>query len=204
MSKAGRVCVVEQTLRHAGFTLDASLTKEYGIKETPFVIVKADAVQTFDDVIGAAQAELARAAAAAQGRLLAFRVRVTGPTPLDAQLRAGRDKLAEELCSLSYGVGGAGAWLEKLKVSTAPVTGQSAPLGDDALAEIDRALAELLRDSADDNLGEFLGDLSKKLPAEVLAEVPELGALSAVLASELMTDVRSLLRERRAAGQDGA
>jgi hypothetical protein len=136
--------------------------------------------------------------------LLAFRVKVTGATGLDAQLRAGRDKLMEELCSLSYGVGGAGAWLEKLKVTTEPPAGQPAPLGDDALAEIDRALAELLRDPADDSLHEFLGDLSKKLPAEVLAEVPELRALSAEVAAELATDVRSLLRERLAAGQDNS
>jgi DNA repair protein SbcD/Mre11 len=166
------------------------------------VVVNAGNVQTFDDVIGAAQLELSRAAAAAQGRLLAFRVEVTGATGLDAQLRAGRDKLTDELCSLSYGVGGAGAWLEKLKVTTAPPVGQTAPLGDDALAEIDRALADLLRDAVDDSLSEYLGDLSKKLPAEVLAEVPELRGLSPEVAAELATDVRSLLRERLAAGQD--
>ena len=168
------------------------------------LVVNADAVQTFDDLIGAAHVELSQAAAAAQGRLLAFRVKVTGHTELDAQLRAGRDKLTEELCSLSYGVGGAGAWLEKVKLATQPLTGQSAPLGDDALAEIDRALADLLHDAADDSLSEYLGDLSKKLPAEVLAEVPELRALSPEVAAELATDVRSLLRERLATGQDGA
>jgi len=169
------------------------------------VVVDAGTVHAFDDVIGAVQLELSRAAVAAQGRLLAFRVKVTGATGLDAQLRAGRDRLTEELCSLSYGVGGAGAWLEKLKVTTAPPVGQSLPLGDDALAEIDRALAELLGDPADDSLSEYLGDLSKKLPAEVLAEVPELRGLSPEVAAELATDVRSLLRERLAAGQeDGA
>jgi len=168
------------------------------------LVVNADAAHTFDDLIGAAHVELSQAAAAAQGRLLAFRVKVTGHTELDAQLRASRDKLTEELCSLSYGVGGAGAWLEKVKLATQPLTGQSAPLGDDALAEIDRALADLLHDAADDSLSEYLGDLSKKLPAEVLAEVPELRALSPEVAAELATDVRSLLRERLATGQDGA
>jgi DNA repair exonuclease SbcCD nuclease subunit len=168
------------------------------------IVVDASALQTFDDVVATAQAELARAATTAQGRLLAFRVKLTGATPLDAQLRAGRDKLTEELCSLSYGVGGAGAWLEKLKITTEPLTAQSAPLGDDALAEIDRALAELLSGAADDSLSEYLGDLSKKLPAEVLAEVPELRAMTPEVAAELAIDVRSLLRERLAAGQDGA
>jgi exonuclease SbcD len=167
------------------------------------VVVNAGPAQSFDDVVGLAQTELARAATAAQGRLLAFRVKLTGATTLDAQLRSGRDKLTEELCSLSYGVGGAGAWLEKLVVRTEPVA-QTAALGDDALAEIDRALGELLREAAADSLSEYLGDLSKKLPAEVLAEVPELRALSAEVATELAIDVRSLLRERLATGQDGA
>ena len=81
---------------------------------------------------------------------------------------------------------------------------RDAPLGDDALAEIDRALADLLDAGAADTLGDYLGDLSKKLPAEVLELVPELRAPSAELAAELATDVRSLLRERLAAGQDGA
>ena len=42
------------------------------------------------------------------------------------------------------------------------------------------------------------------MPAEVLAEVPELRALSAEVAAELAIDVRSLLRERLATGLDGA
>ena len=167
------------------------------------VVVSAASAQTFDDVLGAAQSALSSAAEAAQGRLLAFRVKVTGATALDAQLRAARDKLTEELCSLSYGVGGAGAWLEKLVLTTERPT-QAAALGDDALAEIDRALAELLAADAPEALGEFLGDLSRKLPAEVLELVPELRAASPEIAAELSLDVRSLLRERLATGQDGA
>jgi hypothetical protein len=166
------------------------------------VAVSAASAQTFDDVLGAAQLALSSAAEAAQGRLLAFRVKVTGATALDAQLRASRDKLTEELCSLSYGVGGAGAWLEKLVLGTErPAQGNT--LGDDALAEIDRALSELLAADAPEALGEYLGDLSRKLPAEVLELVPELRAASAEIAAELSLDVRSLLRERLATGQDG-
>jgi exonuclease SbcD len=165
--------------------------------------VDASGAQHVDDVRAACQSELTRAAQDAQGRLLAFRVKVHGATELDGQLRARRDELREDLYGYSYGVGGAGAWLEKLKLDTAPLQ-RDAPLGDDALAEIDRALAELLQGDAAESCGEHLNDLAKKLPAEVLEQVPELRALSAELATELMTDVRSLLRERLAAGQDGA
>jgi len=167
------------------------------------LVVRTSSAQSVDDVLSAAQSQLARAAEAAQGRLLAFRVKLVGKTPLDASLRAAQGKLTEELCSLSYGVGGAGAWLEKLVLGTErPAQGPS--LGDDALAEIDRALSELLAVDAPEALGEYLGDLSRKLPVEVLELVPELLAPSAQLVAELALDVRSILRERLAAGQDSA
>jgi DNA repair protein SbcD/Mre11 len=162
--------------------------------------VPLSGAQSFEDALGLAQLELSRAAEAAQGRLLAFRVKLTGSTALDASLRAGRDRLTEELCSLSYGVS-AGAWLEKLVISTEPPS-REAPLGDDALSEIDRALSELLKEGAAAGFQEYLGDLSKKLPADVLELVPELRAPSAEWAAELATDVRSLLLERLATGPE--
>lgn len=165
--------------------------------ELPISVASA---QNFDDVLSAAHEQLTRAAEAAQDRLLAFRVKLSGPTRLDTQLRAGKDQLREELCSLSYGVS-AGAWLEKLVVATEPLE-RDVPLGDDALAEIDRALTELAADDAGDALSELLGDLSRKLPAEVLDLVPELRAVAGGFAEELAVDVRSLLRERLAAGQE--
>jgi exonuclease SbcD len=167
------------------------------------LLVDASDLHHLDDVRARCQAELTRAAEAAQGRLLAFRVKLQGSTALDAQLRARRDELREDLYGYSYSVPGAGAWLEKLKVDTRPLE-RDAPIGDDALAEIDRALAELLQGSAAEGYSEHFSELSKKLPVEVLDQVPELRAVSAELATELMNDVRSLLRERLAAGQDGA
>src|SRR6478752_429539 len=162
--------------------------------------VPVAAAQTVEDALGLVQAELSRAAEAAQGRLLAFRVKLTGTTGLDAALRAGHDRLVEEVCSLSYGVS-AGAWLEKLQIATEPPSSSTA-LGDDALSEIDRALSELLQDGAVADLHEYLGDLSKKLPAEVLELVPELRAPVSEWATELASDVRSLLRERLATGAE--
>lgn len=162
--------------------------------------VRPRQAQSLDDVVELARLELVREAEAAQDRLLAFRVKLSGPTALDAQLRAKRDKLMEELCSLSYSIS-AGAWLEKLVVATEPVETEAA-LGDDALAEIDRALSELLQENASESLAEYLGDLSRKLPAEVAELVPELRAPGSNSVTELATDVRSLLRERLAMGQE--
>jgi hypothetical protein len=87
-------------------------------------------------------------------------------------------------------------------LSTEPPS-HDAPLGDDALGEIDRALSQLLGGEGEE-LAECLADLAKKLPSEVLELVPELRAPSAEVAAELASDVRSLLRERLAAGQEGA
>ena len=164
--------------------------------------VSAAGADSIEDVLSAAQAELSRAAEAAQGRLLAFRVRVTGATRLDAALRAARDQLTEELCSLSYAVSGAGSWLEKLVLSTEPL-GRAVAVGDDALAEIERALGGLLAENGAALVEQF-ADLAKKLPAEVLELVPELRAPSPEQLAELGSDVQGLLRERLAVGHEGA
>jgi exonuclease SbcD len=165
--------------------------------------VSTDGAENWEDVLATAQLELSRAAEAAQGRLLAFRVKLRGATALDARLRAQSERLTEELCSLSYGVGGAGAWLEKVVIATEPQS-RAEPFGDDALGEIERAVAELLDDGSAETLASYLADLAKKLPVEVLELVPELRAASAETKLDLAKDVRSLLRERLSAGQEGA
>lgn len=165
--------------------------------------VSTSNAETLDDVLSRAQLELSRAAAAAQGRLLAFRVQLTGATRLDAELRARRDELTEAICSMSYGVGGAGAWLEKVVVASQSPRLETA-LGDDALGEIDRALGELASDGSGHALGDYLAELGKKLPVEILELVPELRRASPETTSELVTDVRSLLRERLATGRAGS
>lgn len=186
---------------YSGDRISAVESKALDVVRWAELSVSMAGLQTLEDALGAVQQELSRAAAAAQGRLLAFRVKLSGATALDVGLRASRERLIEEICSLSYGVSG-DAWLEKLVISTEPLSA-AAPLGDEALAEIDRALAELIEQGGAGGLGEYVGDLSKKLPAEVLELIPELRAPSAEWAREVASDVRSLLRERLAAGQAG-
>ncbi|HYJ10087.1 MAG TPA: DNA repair exonuclease [Polyangiaceae bacterium] len=164
--------------------------------------VSVSAAQRLDDVLGLVQTALTRESEAAQGRLLAFRVRLVGATPLDALLRARRDLLSEELCSLSYAVTGAGAWLEKIVLGTR-LPERVQPLGDDALGEIERALSDLLTAEGGELLGEHLAELAKKLPAEVLELVPELKSPGPELLVDLGNDLRGLLRDRLALGQEG-
>ena len=165
--------------------------------------ISAARAANVEEVLADAQAALRSAVDAAQGRLLAFRVQVHGNSALDAQLRASRDRLSEELCSLSYAVGGAGAWLEKLSIRTRPLSDEL-PAGDDALAEIERVLSELTRQEGGELLAEVLADLSRKLPREVLELVPELHPEHAESVAELSQDVRSLLRERLSTRQEPA
>jgi DNA repair protein SbcD/Mre11 len=161
--------------------------------------VSINAAQHTDDVLAAVQNELSRAAEAAQGRLLAFRVRLSGRSELDSALRARRDELNEELWSLSYGVS-AGAWLEKLVIETAPPE-RAESVGHDALADIERVLQTLLGAEGADGPSEHLAELSRRLPPEVLELVPELRGSSREVLAELGSDVQSLLRERLTAGQ---
>jgi DNA repair protein SbcD/Mre11 len=186
---------------YAGDRISAVESRALDVVRWAELSVSMAGLPTLEDALGAVQHELSGAAAAAQGRLLAFRVKLSGRTALDAGLRANRERLVEEICSLSYGVSG-DAWLEKLVISTEPLS-SAAPIGDDALAEIDRALVELIEQGAGGGLSEYLGDLSKKLPVEVLDLMPELRSPSPEWARELASDVRSLLRERLAAGQSG-
>ncbi len=166
------------------------------------LVLAGERAASLDDVLSAAQTALASAVSQAEGRLLAFRVRISGPSALDAQLRAKRDYLSEALCIQSYGAGGAGAWFEKLVLQTRPLSVQ-APAGHDALSEIDSVLAELVGAEGAATLQEVLADLARKLPAEVLELVPELRAQSPEAAAELVSDVQSLLRERLSAGELG-
>ena len=111
---------------------------------------------------------------------------------------AGEHELLEPGTRAAHRVGQAAQLLGQ-----AVPPGHAAPLGDDAFTEIDHALSQLLSgDGAE--LAACLADLSKKLPSEVLELVPELRSASGDVAAELASDVRSLLRERLAVGQEGA
>jgi DNA repair protein SbcD/Mre11 len=186
-------------VRYTGDRIQAVEHRALDVVRWAELDVSISAAQHTDDVLAAAQVELSRAAEAAQGRLLAFRVRLSGKGELDSALRARRDQLNEELCSLSYGVS-AGAWLEKLVIESAlPERPQS--VGHDALADIERVLEELLGAQGADGPSVHVAELARRLPPEVLELVPELRGGSRELLSELASDVQCLLRERLTAGQ---
>jgi DNA repair exonuclease SbcCD nuclease subunit len=124
-----------------------------------------------DEVLGAVGDAIGRAVAAADGRLLAVRVRVVGESAAHGALVREARRFAWDVRGTAGEVAGEAAWVEKVQVRTRPV-GQA--VGDGALdaAEADDVVAELSRAVAvaggDDGLSALAGELAPlagKLPA---------------------------------------
>jgi DNA repair protein SbcD/Mre11 len=132
--------------------------------------VDASALADADEVVDAARDALAAAVEAADGRLLAARVRITGASPAhNAVVRAG-EQLAWDVRVAATEVAGDGVWVEQVKLRTRPERTLSAD-GDDVYAEL---VASLRATAADDGallaLGEELAAFAEKLPPALRAE----------------------------------
>ena len=114
--------------------------------------------------------DVERALAGAEGRLLAFRVRLEGRTVLHDELVTSREILRDEIEAATQRVC-EDAWLEKIVIATRPAVA-SPPLegpGEPVAAVGFDLAASLTQASSDDLLRERLGsdlaDLVRKLPA---------------------------------------
>jgi exonuclease SbcD len=127
--------------------------------------VDAAELADVDEVVNATADALRAAAASADGRLLAARVRVTGATAAHAALVRERERLEWEVRSAAGEAAGEGAWVEKVDVRTsAERSGDLA--SDDVFAELERAVgAAAGDDAAVAALAEALAPLAAKLPA---------------------------------------
>jgi len=88
-------------------------------------------------LLRAVEAEVRAHAEAAEGRLLAVRVVLTGATPLHVRFIADRDRLRDEVEAAAQRCG-EDVWLERLRIDTAE---PQRPARDAALTEIDLAAA---------------------------------------------------------------
>jgi DNA repair exonuclease SbcCD nuclease subunit len=153
--------------------------------------VDASALADGDEVVAAAGAALSAAVDAADGRLLAARVRVVGATAAHGELMRDARRVAWDVRAVAGEVAGDGAWIEKVQVRTR-VEGagsRSAALDDDAFAEVSRAvgsadLASLAQDlaplasrlpvglgwdpSAPETVRDLLAEVERELPALLL------------------------------------
>jgi hypothetical protein len=134
-----------------------------------------------DEVLSAVGAALADAVGAAEGRLLAARVRIVGASAAHGALVRDARRFEWDVRGAAAEVAGEGAWIEKVQVRTAPV-GASAGLAssDDVFAELGRAVG----DASLDELAAELAPLAGKLRGAV-----EWDPTDAAVVRELLGDV---------------
>jgi len=151
-----------------------------------------------DDVIDLARAGLTAAAAAADGRPLAARVRVHGTSRAHATLQSEPERWQQTLRAQATDLAGEGVWLEKIRFATRAGVDLGELAGrDDAVGQIVRSLRDLRADEA--RLAALLDafvDLRRKLPAALREQDENLRLEDAAALASALDDVeqRILLR----------
>ena len=132
-------------------------------------------------LLRAVEAEVRPHAEAAEGRLLAVRIVLTGATALHARFIADRDRLRDEVEAAAQRCA-EDVWLERLRIDTAE---PQRPPRDDALAEIDLAAA-LEKSEADAavraRVTELVSTVKDKLPGGMAEDASAALGLESILA----------------------
>ncbi len=138
------------------------------------------------------QESMGAAVAAAEGRLIAARVVLTGATPLHGSLHRDAQRWRAALIAGAQDLGDESIWIEKVKIDTAPLYDLAALSERDALTKV--VLQNL--DEAREKLPELPNEISEMLeilPLEIRREIEtewERGQRSGVL-----SDVRAIILE---------
>lgn len=132
----------------------------------------------------------------ADGRLLACRIRLTGKTSLDGELRSRLEELRTEAIATTLHRGEAEAWIEKIRLETEPQQDAAAIAErEDALGELFRTIPEALEDEAfQRSLGDTLQAFCAKLDHDVI-KAPDDLLLQAAVDSDLKTLVNGVRDE---------
>jgi DNA repair protein SbcD/Mre11 len=149
-----------------------------------------------DDCYAQVRTSLQQALDEADGLPVALRLILLGKTPLHAQLHAQREQLTQEVRALCSGLGGAGAWLEKIKLQTQMPHRRDDTLSDDALGGLLRTISDLETQSAAAALLEELAPLENKLPAELRSGVDGFDPTDQRQLTQILEDVKELLLNR--------
>lgn len=80
--------------------------------------IEASGMESVDELIDSAREELMNKYREVDGRFLAVRFVITGPTPIHQQLLVNKDEITNQLRSLSMEVGFGDIWVEKVKFKT--------------------------------------------------------------------------------------
>ena len=127
-------------------------------------------LETESEALRRVSAALDNAVAAAEGRLVAARIVITGTTPLHGSLHRDHQRWRAELLGRAQDQGAAALWIERVKIATAPVYDLAQLADRDALTKIvvqslDEAREKLLALPAE------IEELLEVLPSEVRSEV---------------------------------
>ena len=171
-------------------------------------VVQVDASQGADalDVVDLARAEIASAAAAADGRVLAARVVVRGPTAANTRIRADEDRFTNELRAAVTEAVGEGAWVEKVLVQTsARIDLERVREEASAVGHLVRRLSAIREDPKElAELAALLADVDKKLPPELREGLDGALRLSdPATVRALVDDVEQMLVPRLLEGASG-
>jgi exonuclease SbcD len=114
-----------------------------------------------------------------QGRLLACRIELTGRCALHGELLASTEHLLVEARAAALGLGEEAAWIERLIIATnCPET---PALRKDALGDLQRMIDAAASDTGlQAQLASDLGDLIRKLPHDVRADVEDAALKAAI------------------------
>jgi len=161
------------------------------------VVVAPRDATSGDDVLDAVRDALEEASAAADGRPLAARIEIVGPTAVHALLHRDAEQWVHEIRSLATDVGE--IWIEKVRLATSSLEKrEDLEARDDALGALVRALDDLEDDP--EALARFsakLDDLRKKLPQEILGTEGEIpGANDDDALRRALLDAKELLLAR--------
>lgn len=131
--------------------------------------VDVAAAEDFNDVFGAMRGAIEAGVAAAEGRMAAIRLRLTGTTALHDRLLATPDMLLAEARTTAAGLGADSVYIEKIKLATAAEQDAATRRARaDALGEIQRLLDEAGHDAdIREMIEKDVRRLAERLPHEI-------------------------------------
>lgn len=165
--------------------------------------VDAGACVVIDEVLDAIAGGLEQALQDADDRPVAARIVISGETAVHARLHAESAHVEQECRALAAGLGGAGAWVEKVELQTrARHRPAEAGPGTDALAGLVQAIEALEMDPrALAEIAEAFKPLRRKLPPELLGGAQRFDPTDAALLHAALDDVQAMLASRLTAAE---
>ncbi|MDA9527263.1 metallophosphoesterase family protein [Bradyrhizobium sp. CCBAU 25338] len=138
----------------------------------------------FGDVVDQIKRSIDEAAKNAEGRLLACRIKLTGPTALHAELMASAPQLLAEARAAALALGEEVAWIERVINATVPTTAVSIQTEGSAINDLKVLLAQAAGDSdLQAEIANDLGDLVRRLPHDAALDIDDF-LLEAVIAKQ--------------------